>query len=120
MGYELTGTIMKVFETEQVSERFTKREFVVETADNPKYPQVILIQITGDKVSQLDGIGAGDEVHVEFSVRGREWKSPQGDVKYFVTLAAWKVERVGARGLAGKGADSSPVEPPIGTNEIPF
>jgi hypothetical protein len=96
MGIEITGKVHKVFETKQVSERFSKRDFVVETADNPKYPQLVLFQATGDRCPQLDGISEGDEVKIEFSVRGREWRSPSGDVKYFNSLDVWKVERVGA------------------------
>lgn len=95
MGMEIKGRVHAVFETKQVSERFTKREFVVGLADNPKYPQVVLFQLTGDRVSQLDGLEVGDDVRVEFNLRGREWCSPQGETKYFNSLEAWKVERVG-------------------------
>jgi hypothetical protein len=112
MGYELKGTIIKLFEAKQVSERFTKRELVVETADNPKYPQPVLMQITGDKISQLDGLSVGDEVRADFSVRGRAWSGGAGDTKYYVSLDIWKIERVGAakttRDAAGPtGADDS-------------
>ena len=92
MGIEITGKLHTLFETKQVSERFTKREFVIELADNPKYPQVVLFQLTGDRCSQLDGMAVGDEVRIEFSLRGREWKSPSGDVKYFNSLDVWKIE----------------------------
>ena len=56
MGMETTGKLHTIFETKQVSERFTKREFVVELTDNPKYPQVVLFQLTGDRCAQLDGL----------------------------------------------------------------
>jgi hypothetical protein len=92
MGIETTGKLHTIFETKQVSERFTKREFVIELADNPKYPQVVLFQLTGDRCSQLDGMAVGDEVRIEFSLRGREWRSPSGDLKYFNSLDVWKIE----------------------------
>jgi hypothetical protein len=92
MGIETTGTLHAIFETKQVSERFSKREFVVELTDNPKYPQLVLFQLTGDRCSQLDGLLVGAAVRVEFSLRGREWRSPQGEVKYFNSLDAWRVE----------------------------
>jgi hypothetical protein len=92
MGIEATGKLHTIFETKQVSERFTKREFVVELTDNPKYPQVVLFQLTGDRCAQLDGLRVGDAVRIDFSLRGREWRSPQGDVKYFNSLDVWKVE----------------------------
>src|SRR5439155_2063975 len=83
MGIETTGKLHTIFETKQVSERFTKREFVVELADNPKYPQTVQFQLTGDRCTQLDEFKVGDEVRIEFSLRGREWRSPSGEVKYF-------------------------------------
>jgi hypothetical protein len=92
MGMEATGKLHTIFETKQVSERFTKREFVIELADNPKYPQVVLFQLTGDRCTQLDDLRVGDEVRIEFSLRGREWTSPKGEVKYFNSLDVWKVE----------------------------
>lgn len=92
---EAKGKLYTVFETKQISDRFRKRDFVVELADNPRYPQFVLFQATGDRCSQLDEFQDGDEVRVEFSLRGREWRSPSGEVKYFNTLDVWKVERVG-------------------------
>ena len=87
MGYELKGKVIKVYETKQVSDKFSKRELVVETADNPKYPQPIIMVATGDRIGQLDSVGLGDEVKVEFSVRGRAWQD-----KFFTELNIWKVE----------------------------
>jgi hypothetical protein len=105
MGIETTGKLHTIFETKQVSERFTKREFVVEIADNPKYPQTVLFQLTGDRCSQLDGMTVGDQVTIEFSLRGREWKSPSGDIKYFNSLDVWKLEP--ARANQGRGRRGS-------------
>jgi len=101
MGIEATGKLHTIFETKQVSAKFTKREFVVELADNPKYPQTVLFQLSGDRCSQLDEMRVGDEVRIEFSLRGREWKSPNGEVKYFNSLDVWKIEP--ARANAGRG-----------------
>jgi hypothetical protein len=95
MGIEATGKVHMVTDTKQVSERFSKRSFVLELADNPKYPQLVEFQLTGDRCEQLDGINVGDEVRVEFSLRGREWHSPKGETKYFNTLDVWKLELVG-------------------------
>jgi single-stranded DNA-binding protein len=116
MGIEATGKLHTIFETKQVSERFTKREFVVELTDNPKYPQVVLFQLTGDRCAQLDGLRVGDAVRIDFSLRGREWRSPQGEVKYFNSLDVWKVEaahsgaRRDARGRGGFDEDGPPRE----------
>lgn len=91
MAMEVTGKLRAIFETKKVSERFTKRELVLEIADG-KYPQSVLFQLTGDRCANLDAFQVGDEVRIEFNLRGREWKSPQGDVKYFNSLDVWRIE----------------------------
>jgi single-stranded DNA-binding protein len=103
MAMETTGRLHVIFETKQVSERFSKREFVVELTDNPKYPQTVLFQLTGDRVTQLDGLSVGDHVAIEFSLRGRQWQSPTGEVKYFNSLDVWRLEPRGANAGAGNG-----------------
>ena len=122
MGMETTGRIHKLFDAQQVTERFRKREFVLELGDNPRYPQYVLFQLTGDRCEQLDGFEVGEQVRVEFSLRGREWKSPRGEIKYFNSLDVWTLERTGA----GTGAGGVPEiqigddPPPPGDDDIPF
>ena len=94
MAMEAAGKLRVIFDTKQVSERFTKREFVLEVADG-KYPQTVLFQLTGDRCSNLDQFSVGDEVRIEFNLRGREWRNPQGEVKYFNSLDVWRIERAG-------------------------
>ena len=76
-------------DTQQISEKFSKREFVIQTED--KYPQLILLQLTQDKCSLLDFWNVGDNIEAEINLRGREWTSPDGKVKYFNTLEAWRL-----------------------------
>ncbi|MBT3592850.1 MAG: hypothetical protein HN519_02635, partial [Hellea sp.] len=33
-------------------------------------------------------------------MRGRDWTSPQGEVKYFVSLEAWRLDKVSGGGDA--------------------
>ncbi len=107
MGHEVSGKLHAIFETAQVSERFTKREFVLELADNPKYPQMVQFQLTGDRCGQLDSFKVGDEVTVEFSLRGREWKSPRGETKYFNSLDVWRIEPGRSASVASGGRRDS-------------
>ena len=102
MGIEAIGRLHTIFPTKQVSERFSKREFVLELADQ-KFPQTVLFQLTGDRCTQLDALQVGDQVRVDFSLRGREWKSPQGELKYFNSLDVWKIEPVRAQQSRGNG-----------------
>ena len=65
------GTIYLIEETRKVSERFRVREFVVEIADNSKYPQLVKFQVTNDLCGLLDNCKSGDLVSLEFNLRGR-------------------------------------------------
>lgn len=91
--YKLTGQVKLINETVQVTEKFKKREFVI--VDNSSmYPQDIQFQAAQDKCEILSSIKEGETVEVSFNLRGREWTNPQGEVKYFNTLDAWRVDIV--------------------------
>ena len=117
MSFQTTGKLYAIFETKQVTERFQKREFVVETGDNPSYPQHVQFQLTGDRCDVLDNFQVGDQVKVDFSLRGREWTSPQGEVRYFNSLDVWTLEAEGGRQSAPP-ADDEP--PPFTDDDVPF
>ena len=126
MGLDATGRIHALFEAQQVTERFRKREFVVELADNPRYPQFVQFQLTGDRCENIDGFEVGDEVRVEFSLRGREWTSPKGEVRYFNSLDVWTIEKSGS-GSGSPGGDDNPfgggsdnIPAPTDDDDIPF
>ena len=101
MAIDVTGKLHLIFDTKKVSDRFTKREFVVEIADG-KYPQMVLFQLTGDRCNVLDRFSVGDAIRVSFDLRGREWRSPTGEVKYFNSLDAWRLEPAGTNTSAGR------------------
>lgn len=93
---KIKGKIHSISATEKVTESFQKREFAVEYAENPMYPQFIGLQASQGRCEILNNIRVGEEVEVDFNLRGREWKSPTGEVKYFNTLDAWKITPVSA------------------------
>lgn len=93
---EVTGILKVVFDTQKVSEKFSKREFVLTTDHTTTYPQHVSFQVTQDKCSIMDQFNVGDELKVQFNLRGREWSGPQG-VKYFNTLEAWRIEGTGQK-----------------------
>lgn len=92
MAYDSKGTIRVIGDTQKVSEKFSKRPFVVEIPDG-KYPQLVEFQLTGDRCSVLDDFRVGDEVRVTWNLRGREWKKPGGETRYFNSCDVWKLER---------------------------
>ena len=91
---EITGQLKVKADTQVVSDKFKKREFVLTTEASTPYPQHVSFQLNQDKCDILDKFSVGDELSVSFNLRGREWNGPQG-VKYFNTLEAWLIKRVG-------------------------
>ena len=120
---ETTGTIKVIQETQVVSDKFRKREFVLTTEGTTPYPQHVSFQVTQDKCDLLDTYQVGQSVKVQFNLRGREWNGPQG-VKYFNTLEAWKLESVLSEPnpVPLKGNDLSPVfkVDPNNNDDLPF
>lgn len=92
---EIQGKLHVKYETVVVSPKFSRRQFVVEYSDNPMYPQFISFELTQDRCEELDKYKVGDNIEVTFNLRGREWTSPQGEVKYFNTLEAWRIVKNG-------------------------
>ena len=90
--YTLTGNVKVINPTQVVSDKFRKREIVV-TDNSGQYPQDVLFQLTQDKVELADSLAVNDTVNVSFFLRGREWTSPQGEVRYFNSLDIWKIEK---------------------------
>ena len=86
-----TGTLKVKNAEVKVSDKFKKREFVL-TDNAQSYPQTILFQLTQDRCSLLDKANVGDTVTVTFGLKGREWKNPQGEIKFFNSLDVFKVE----------------------------
>ena len=95
----IVGKLIEIFDTQQISDSFKKREFVVEFAENPQYPELIKFELIQDKCSLLDSYSTGNEVDVSFNLKGRKW-SKDGKDMYFTTLQAWRLE------LAKSGQDA--------------
>lgn len=93
---EVTGILKLKYDTQQVSDKFKKRDFVLTIEPTSPYPQHVTMQLTQDKVSLIDNFNVGEEMKVSFNLRGREWNSPQGETKYFNTIDAWRVEKASA------------------------
>jgi len=111
------GTVHKVFDTVQISERFKKREMVLKI---PSYKEgeskPILFEAIQDQVTLFDGLKPGQAVEVYFNLDGREWISPTQKVKYFNSLKAWKIDK-----LTTSAQPSEPVvEELTDSDDLPF
>lgn len=84
MSLELKGKIKVINPTETFGSGFTKREFVITT--NEQYPKDVKFEVVKDKCDTLDKYKVGQEITVQFNIRGNEYGG-----KYYVSLQAWKI-----------------------------
>lgn len=107
----ISGTIKVVGQTQQVNDRFSKRELVV-TEQGGQYPQMIPIEFKQDKTGLLEGYKPGDEVTVTCYVNGREWTGKDGVTKYFLSLAGNRIERSGSNSGSPVSGSAQAAPPP--------
>lgn len=108
----IVGKLHAKFDVQQITDTFRKREFVVEYAENPLYPQFVKFETIQDRTAIIDQYNAGDEIEVSFNIKGREWTNPEGQKMYFTTLDAWRISKAQAAPAADPqqaGAGEQPV-----------
>ncbi len=89
---KVTGRIHYVGAMRKVSDKFKSKDVVLLTDE--KYPQYITIQFTQEKTELISQNNIGEQVEVSINLRGREWKSPTGEIKYFNTIEGWQINEV--------------------------
>lgn len=103
---EVSGSIRKIEETKQITDTFKKRSLILTTEE--QYPQHLNIEFVQDKTALLDAYNEGDKVKISINLRGREWTSPQGEVKYFNSINGWRIDKEAAGGAAPADAGAAP------------
>jgi hypothetical protein len=100
-SFNVTGTLIAKSETQQVSDKFKKREFVLMTVENvngTEYPNPLKMQAVQAKCDVLDKYAIGSQVSVHFNVKGNSYVDKKdGSTKYIVNLDMWKIEPVAAQ-----------------------
>ena len=122
MSNQFKGVAHIVGAEEVKSDKFKSRKLVVKDDSNPQYPNFVEFQFANKNCEKLNGINIGDEVTVDYNLRGREWTSPTGEVKYFNTLDGWKVT-VDKKGSYTPNSTPAQVKndvTPIGEDDLPF
>jgi len=121
MSFEINGRLADKFETQKVSDRFQKREFVLEIkstgATGYEFVDFIKFQATQDKCSLLDQVQIDDTVKVSFNLRGRKWEK-DGQVSYFTNLEAWRIETLSNE--PGHSIGETPGEISDPSQDVPF
>ena len=87
----IAGTLLKIYETVQVTEKFAKREFILEV-ESGKYAEQVKFQLIQDKCDLLDNFEENEPITVHFNLKGKAWTNKEGATNYFTNLDAWKLE----------------------------
>lgn len=116
MSYEIEGKLIVKGDIIEVSDKFRKREFVIEKSEQggngQTFTDKIKFQLTQKNCGAIDGNNVGDNVKVTFNIKGTEWNK-DGKTSYFTNLDAWKIEKVNSDGSSTEG-ESTRVDPLAG------
>ena len=73
MAFEVTGKIIDILPVNKLSDKFRKREFVIEkkeTGGSAVFVDYIKLQLTQDKCDLINESFMNEEVRVSFNLRG--------------------------------------------------
>lgn len=113
MSLEITGKLIAKYDTQQVNEKFKKREFVIETSEEIKgnfYINYAKFQLVQNKCDLLDRYNTGDSIKVSFNLKGNKWEK-DGKTNYITQLDAWRIENLGIYPAQPAQQYSQPVQP---------
>lgn len=115
MAFEITGRIIDILPVNQVSDKFRKREFVIEKKESggtAVFTDYIKFQLVQDKCDLINESFLNEDVKIWFNVKGNKWER-DGRINYFTNLDAWKIER-----LSGMSGNQEPAPGP-GLEDVP-
>jgi len=119
---KVRGVIKSIGE-KVVNDYGTRLEFVLvhtETNDNGVWETPIKVEMFkkpdyADNVDKfLEYNKVGDTVDVEIQIRGREWTSPEGEVKVFNSFNLWRCDSVQG------GTEQPVVASVVDDDDLPF
>jgi hypothetical protein len=103
MDVLVTGQIVLALPIQSgVSQRGTqwsRASYVIEH-ESGQYPKRMVFDVSGNKIQELN-LQAGEQVTLHLNINCREY--PENSGKYFNSIEAWKVERMGYQQAAPMG-----------------
>jgi hypothetical protein len=116
MAFEITGKIVDILPVMQVSDKFRKREFVIEKKESGSGGAVFIdylkFQLVQDKCDLINESYLHEEIKIWFNLKGNKWER-DGKINYFTNLDVWKVER------ASGSSNDQPQRKPQTFEDIP-
>jgi hypothetical protein len=125
MSYEIVGKLVAVFEIVQRKETFKTREFVIEKSEDiggRVITNYVKFQCVQDRTSMPDRFNLGDEVKVQFNIKGTKWVK-DGRENYITNLDAWRMEtmKLGQSSGSNDSVNYNDMPPPSDNiDDLPF
>jgi len=95
--WELEGTIVKIGETNPVTENFKKRDIVIESMENEYngkvFTEVLKLEAIQQRTSELDLYSIGDNVKFGWTLSGRRYEK-DGKENFFTSVRLIWIEKV--------------------------
>lgn len=88
------------------------QDYVLETAD--QYPKKVCFNLFGDKIDQYS-IAIDETVNISFDVESREYNG-----RWYTTVRAWKVDKVGEQAASSPIAQPSSQPSASEGSDLPF
>jgi len=93
------GFISHIGQTEQVTDKFAKRDVVIEIEElnqnsGQYYSHLEAFQCINNNTSVLDNFRIGDEVVINFNIKSNKVEK-DGVVRFFTNLTAYKIDKTG-------------------------
>lgn len=104
---QVIGKLEEVHDVVKRTETFSVREFVLEIGSpGSQYTEHVLFQLSNRNVDLINQFQIGQEITVDFDLRGRKWMSPDNRTVFFNTLNAWRItpysgQQAGMGGMNG-------------------
>lgn len=114
MSIEIKGTIYRIGEEVQVTEKFKKQEFILKVHDG-NYDQYVKMQCVNDRTDLLHYVKVGQDITAHANLSGKMFTRKDGTEDCITNLNCWKID---AKSESGP-APSSPIEPEV-PNDLPF
>lgn len=96
MAFEITGKVVDILPVIHVSDKFRKREFIIEKKESGGGGAVFIdylkFQLVQDKCELINESFLQEEIKIWFNLKGNKWER-DGKVNYFTNLDVWKIEK---------------------------
>ena len=97
MNLEITGKLIQKDNISFVTDKFKKREFVLELTEDVNgttHTNYAKMQLVQNKCEIIDKFNIGDIIKCNFNLKGTKWqKQGESKVSYFTQLDVWKIEQ---------------------------